>query len=967
MPEPEEAAGRWSDVEAAWRQRDARMDRGASGDWTPVDYAPHLWRQYEMEILSHELRRRDGTDTAAEPNKDAAAVQKDAAPPAGEKPVPPTPTNLANDLRDAQRDFLASQVCADLQRPRDALVRSTLQLRNDCLYLAAYLVAWHADRSQYAGGTDASSEIQRFLAALAEVQRRLDANRLDRLDQQAIDDLRASRQRIGQRLQNDVNAISDSVELDTALARRIQDLLATPLLNAAQRRVLLEKLDQTHAPLDAADAARKCAAPNVARRVLGRMVDPSSDPDDAWQRGLDHARLEAQLVGLVDPEEEARLESTASGPLRPAVRKAEVDLAAFYDQLPQRVAQAARAENGSAELRFAERGMRLLGQQSSGLLDGRSPIPRLSWALPVSVGFEFAGFDEHPVTFDAQSSEEFELSGQLRAVDGFADKVQLELQFDRDQLVVTPLGKQLPDADHVRRDLALDAAHSVRIAYQVRPVNPERPATARLTLLATRESFEPARQTIEFVVPPPERVDLVVMRGGERQNATSPRELSLRTFPGHTTQFQFLAQQRSGKPRTVSVELYGAADAAQLAALGRQQASGRFDPAELTLLAYAESTGKGGDGKEQSLRQMELPADDKPVPIPWSRPATATVAPPAQPPTAQPPEPSRPRPPLAGGELLCVVQDVKQAGLPPMLTWIDVDPWAPKDYLNASAGFDNRKLGIELTQRPGAVLPEDGPVRVVWTNAPADLVASKNALLRAAQPARVLTQPLDISPQSLEHWEAQLDVDAYPRAFVFDIPLDANLRGLEPLKDLRRVTVKPIPDVAIQAAGEADVFKGTSVEGADSIRFQLSIDAPDIYFQPGGTDRVEVGIDENHNEALEELEIGWSASAPRQTTLRLEKLDPDGHVSIRASVSDWEGAFANHWDNLESRLIARLTLGGNAAGDDRVPIIIDGVAPVLTNVKRVGGVYPGAPGRASNHGHRHAQRRAICFSGTRRE
>ena len=52
------AAGDTDDLlQAAWEQHD-ELDRDAQFGWTIVDYAPHLWREYEAVLLDYEFRLR---------------------------------------------------------------------------------------------------------------------------------------------------------------------------------------------------------------------------------------------------------------------------------------------------------------------------------------------------------------------------------------------------------------------------------------------------------------------------------------------------------------------------------------------------------------------------------------------------------------------------------------------------------------------------------------------------------------------------------------------------------------------------------------------------------------------------------------------------------------------------------------------------------------------------------------------
>ena len=44
----------------AWEWRDKVQVHAGAGNWSPVDYAPHLWREYQELLLGHEMRYRLG-------------------------------------------------------------------------------------------------------------------------------------------------------------------------------------------------------------------------------------------------------------------------------------------------------------------------------------------------------------------------------------------------------------------------------------------------------------------------------------------------------------------------------------------------------------------------------------------------------------------------------------------------------------------------------------------------------------------------------------------------------------------------------------------------------------------------------------------------------------------------------------------------------------------------------------------
>src|SRR5262249_10560707 len=111
----------------------------------------------------------------------------------------------------------------------------------------------------------------------------------------------------------------------------IADWLSTPLADAKRRSELSDKLNGSETGLD--ESAVRAVAKRITERPLsdfiGLMRDRADELDadtNPYDRALDHARLEAQLIRLADPataddlSKLAKPVSTAAGPRKDAVR-----------------------------------------------------------------------------------------------------------------------------------------------------------------------------------------------------------------------------------------------------------------------------------------------------------------------------------------------------------------------------------------------------------------------------------------------------------------------------------------------------------------------------------------------------------------------------------------------------------------------------------------------------------------------
>ena len=146
-------------IAEAWRVRDEVRERRGPGGWSPVDYAPHVWRTYEETLLAYEARWRGGRAFA--PTKLAEEVksgllpcrevlQSGAAPPCAGR------TAVLGPLAAAQREFrdLGERTgLFAISRPDELAVVRAVQLKNDLTFRALYYVRWHAAASRGMAGT----------------------------------------------------------------------------------------------------------------------------------------------------------------------------------------------------------------------------------------------------------------------------------------------------------------------------------------------------------------------------------------------------------------------------------------------------------------------------------------------------------------------------------------------------------------------------------------------------------------------------------------------------------------------------------------------------------------------------------------------------------------------------------------------------------------------------------------------
>jgi hypothetical protein len=160
-------------------------------------------------------------------------------------------------------------------------------------------------------------------------------------------------------------------------------------------------------------------------------------------------------------------------------------------------------------------------------------------------------------------------------------------------------------------------------------------------------------------------------------------------------------------------------------------------------------------------------------------------------------------------------------------------------------------------------------------------------------------------------------IDGYPRAFVFEVPCDADSDGL-PEQSNRHA-------VRIVTPAEAAAFPAPTA----AVPVRLEVDAPVGSFS-GGTDFVEVGIDVDLDRTLRG-ESPLRFDNDRQVKLLWGGVGPGGAVAVIANVTDFDVSVpAAGLRNARVNVLGRLVTVGRTSWSAPVRIVVDGVGPLLS-------------------------------------
>ncbi|HEY5312676.1 MAG TPA: hypothetical protein VIK18_09150, partial [Pirellulales bacterium] len=377
-------AGLRARLNAAWQLRDHLATRAEHSGWAPIDYAPHLWREFEELILGYELRYRAGTAFDRQALADDLSRNILALTPVGrdEAVAAASGSTIAERLAAARRQFLAGEVRPGYES-QPAEMRDALAVLNDAVLGVVRYLHWFEQSLTPAADNEAlADDLNQTLQAMSELSQQLEelfsspAAKASGLRDET-DRLREALAAQEARLQADVAGwLRDRPQPSNLV--RIENVLATPLLRADQRARLQQCLLRSDLP-----------APQAVASV--RTMPPTFD-QRRWQRVVRQAACELALVRWADRDVSkwSRLQQTLQQAVdrRAAAATPEADerawralaqlgaaLARFYRDLPatiQSQAHAAQGLSGSERLtalRAVERLLRLVDARDARLVD----------------------------------------------------------------------------------------------------------------------------------------------------------------------------------------------------------------------------------------------------------------------------------------------------------------------------------------------------------------------------------------------------------------------------------------------------------------------------------------------------------------------------------------------------------------------------------------------------------------------
>jgi hypothetical protein len=905
-----------SGLSELWQLHDALQNRTGDG-WTPVDYAPHLWRQWQAQLIAFERMCQAGSgyteQSAGKGKAFCKAMNTWLAKDSGD----PDPADPLAKLDKARRRF---QLTIAAQGGLSKELRLAIQLRNDLAYQAPYYVRWHAGLLRLPPRQHRLyPEILRLLEELQAFSDELDTIGTDgkgatggpsRLTE-SLSRRVQSLQELSKRLQDDGLQI-EAREMLAAAAKTPQPygltdsmdaLLATPLLPAKLRTELLNARGKMEQPLPDRGGVEE-----TDNGLCAKLSDLGAR---LYQQGV----LERRLIGLTGGNDgiiwPAANESWEDDASRDkawlAYRKVGKQVEEFYRMLPERVNEL-NSRHTTADARRGNCFLRLVDARDTDLVNHE--LVRVE--LPVMPALA-------PEVAIRVSSEELTLAPgtpgalqlDLQIANASAEEALLSVDYDPSDLQFTrndesePLPPNAPNRVRLKQNAG-------RVSFAVVPrrfSGATSVATLQVTCLGKK--WPPTR--IRCKLPNPDRFELIARRVGssvDYRAGDDSTQLTLRPFPNRQTLYRLELANQSGRKARLLLDWYAIA-----------KLSPRYPTSQFELV---DAHGDPLPGIEKLGPTIEVAlSDDEKKPSPIAFPA-------AKPTTDKTEKPAGGSPPAVAisGGMACILRDAASKDFRGV-RWLRFSPLAPSEYVEPSVSYDyrNGQIKVEVKAPRAADFPplsESNKIQINMDVDPAPVAGLKNhdELIDRDTPARLFA---DVKPEVGQRAVVSLTIDGYPRALLYEVDCEKrNHDNVPPKRDESAIRIH-VPKPAYLAPLR------------EPIPALVQVDAPAVAFRefPGSNpDVVKLRVFDagERQELCREVQF----FTDRMVAISYQGGSPDGNLQVYTQVSDFEiPVQLAGLENQQIVLRADLLLTANVAEELRhkshtVPVILDGNKPEFT-------------------------------------
>jgi hypothetical protein len=822
--------------------------------WRPTDYAPSLTRLYyeslrgcRQRALAGELFLTARAYRSSLSNKLDEVLQ------------------LQRRINEQEAEFVRGAARPSYERDDD--VNSVIRLRNDAFYLLPLLVEHHA----LAGGKTQpklQGELHGLIAAAFELDRLLAREYAPRDPAQAVESWKRELTSTAARIRAHLETLRGEFEArseeqkrlvkakgNQAVTPRLADLAESPLASPEEReelQSLATKAAQSFAEVEKQGSAALRRPSTTDRGRLSGL---------GWQRVIDRAELELELLAEIqNKEDEARenldktLSSAAGLTTAEArmglVRKIDRYMAETYGNMPNTLRELLKSSDYGS-WRRAETMIRLADARDQRRIDKvLDELPAGEWsdpvadvplkALPEQVTRRQLALGNGPGSLASPIALHYKVPQKL-AVRFESnevlqpDQLRLKLEYDATRVQIKNAQGTALAPGRIWGAAAAGArpAREQRIEIELASLDDRGQRTDLTVIWIDEDDRELARGTAALVHPEPKFSQLAVYgqpgtadhywetaSGGSYFDAPFQEGLAhvrLTPFAGHDTRYDFKLTNTATHPKKYAAVVYS------IPQPGEREAE--RDAASLAMVGEKL-------GKELARNELLLePGATRSIPFFPAKPSTdpkEAAAPPAPAAAAnkKPGEAAKePAPDISSG-MVCVLTEDSAGGNAAgesrrQVIVIEIDPQPPSNYITPRVNYDARTgeiAAVLSAPDPNGLPPGGAEVRmevITQQKVRQPSSAKDKTVLTAQNPDDTLRvfAPAGTPARA----EVFLHVDGYPRAFIYELALDASLPNVErTLLDLHRIALPDPASFRVYYPGKVD----------EAVRFPFSVDMP---------------------------------------------------------------------------------------------------------------------------------------------
>ncbi|MDA7923848.1 hypothetical protein N9B60_00495 [Mariniblastus sp.] len=249
---------------------------------------------------------------------------------------------------------------------------------------------------------------------------------------------------------------------------------------------------------------------------------------------------------------------------------------------------------------------------------------------------------------------------------------------------------------------------------------------------------------------------------------------------------------------------------------------------------------------------------------------------------------------------------------------LDFRPQKPMRFLNLTAGYNAARERVEIKVKSNAAetIPIEGHEVICEFVRPLSLRSQSRLQGKITPQTPEIDFYAEVASAEGRFETVNINVDNYPRAFIFEIPCWEDVQQIAPSRNITNMEIsRPLPNQSFQAPTQ-------------SIPVEFKVDTPITAFDnPNSV--VEIGIDADRDRELNR-EKTVKFYSDRQAEIGFEGLDQDGKIQIDNQVGDFRiNLNGTGFRNSKVNILGRIQTDSKTVWSNPVEIRLDAKPPEI--------------------------------------